>query len=78
MKLKNKLTPYKLRKIKKLLKTCPGGRLVSGACGLVTCDGYAVELINGGGVLHPLAFLDLMSGSPPEPIDILKGRLCKF
>ena len=65
------LTKSELYRIKKHLKSCPGARLVYGVKGLVTYGGYAIEF-GRGGVIHPKAFLDLMDGSPDEPIDILK------
>ena len=68
---KDKLTPAKLRRIKHFLKTRPHCRLVSGVEGSVTCGGYAIEL--GNGVIHPLAFLDIVEGVKNEPIDILKS-----
>lgn len=68
---KDKLTPAKLRRIKHLLKTRPHCRLVSGVEGSVTCGGYAIEL--GSGVIHPLAFLDIVDGTENQPIDILKS-----
>ena len=68
---KDKLTPAKLRRIKHLLKTRPHCRLVSGVEGSVTCGGYAIEL--GNGVIHPLAFLDIVDGTENPLIDILKS-----
>jgi hypothetical protein len=68
--MKTKLTPAKLRRIKELLKSRPNCRLVSGVDGLVTCDGYAIEF--GDGVIHPLAFLDIIDGKKNEPISIFK------
>jgi hypothetical protein len=68
-----KITPANLRRIKELLKLRPQCRLVSGVEGLVTCDGYAIEFA-GGGVIHPLAFLDIIDGEKNDPIDILKRR----
>jgi hypothetical protein len=75
MKRLKRLTPAKLRRIKKLLVDRPHCRLVSGVSGLVTCDGYAIEFNDGNGragVIHPLAYLDLMEEVDNEPIDILK------
>jgi hypothetical protein len=69
---KTKLSPDNLRRIKELLKSRPQCRLVSGVEGLVTCDGYAIEF--GDGVIHPLAFLDIIDGEKNDPIDILKRR----
>ena len=57
--------------VKKLLEDRPQCRLVSGVKGFLTCDGMAIEL-ESGGVIHPLAFLDIMDGTENEPIDILK------
>ena len=72
--MKKRLTEAKLRRIKKLLVDRPHCRLVSGVTGLVTCDGYAIEF--GGGVIHPLAFLDIVDEKENEPIDILnRGRV---
>ena len=68
---RTKLTRGDLARIRKYLRDCPNARLVSGVCGIVTCGGYAIEF-GQGSVIHPLAFLDLMNGTPNEPIDILK------
>ena len=69
---KRHITPKQLVRIKELIATtCPGARLVEGVIGIVTCDGYAIEFASG--VIHPLAFLDMMDGEENEPIDILKG-----
>ena len=61
--MKNRLTKAKLRKIRAFLKDCPNACLVYGVQGIVTCDGYAIEFDDGkgrAGVIHPLAYLDLM------------------
>jgi hypothetical protein len=68
---KDKLTLAKLRRIKHLLKTRPHCRLVSGVEGPVACGGYAIEFDNG--VIHPLAFLDIVDGVKNKPLDILKS-----
>jgi hypothetical protein len=70
---KANLTPDNLRRIKRLLKSRPQCRLVYGVEGLVTCDGYAIEF-GDGGVIHPLAFLDIIDGEKNDPIDIFKRR----
>ena len=70
MKRLKRLTPAKLRRIKKLLVDRPHCHLVSGVSGLVTCDGYAIEF--GDGVIHPLAFLDIVEGKDNPPVNILK------
>ena len=73
--MKNRLTKAKLRKIRAFLKDCPNASLVYGVQGIVTCDGYAIEFDDGKGrvgVIHPLAYLDLMEEVDNEPIDILK------
>ena len=73
--MKNRLTKAKLRKIRAFLKDCPNACLVYGVQGIVTCDGYAIEFNDGKGrvgVIHPLAYLDLMEEVDNEPIDILK------
>ena len=66
MKRLKRLTPEKLRLIKKFLLDRPHCRLVSGVSGLVTCDGYAIEF--GDGVIHPLAFLDIVEGKETRPL----------
>jgi hypothetical protein len=73
--MKKRLTEAKLRRIKKLLVDRPHCRLVSGVEGLVTCDGYAIEFSDG--VIHPLAFLDIVDEKKNEPIDIIlkQGRV---
>ena len=73
--MKNRLTKAKLRKIRAFLKDCPNACLVYGVQGSLTCDGYAIEYNDGNGragVIHPLAYLDLMEEVDNEPIDILK------
>ncbi len=65
------ITQEQLARIKELLEDRPQCRLVTGVEGLVTYDGMAIEF-GDGGVIHPLAFLDICEGRPNEVIDILK------
>ena len=59
------LTPPEIKALVQYAKDNPDRiRFVSGVSGLVTCDGYAVELINEkgqmSGVMHPKCAIDLL------------------
>lgn len=64
------MTPEQLDRIQELLEDRPQCRLVTGVKGIVTCDGMAIEF--DGGVIHPLAFLEMIDGPELQPLDILK------
>ena len=68
------MTAAQLARIHELLKDRPQCRLVTGVKGLVTCDGMAIEFGNGG-VIHPLAFLEMIDAPDNETLDILKGHM---
>ena len=67
------MTAAQLARIKELLADRPQCILVEGVSGIVTCDGMAIEF-GEGGVIHPLAFLDLIDGPENPPIEILKHK----
>jgi hypothetical protein len=63
------LTDTQLARIRELLVDRPQCRLVWSEDEFGS--GYTIEF--DGGVIHPLAFLDLIDGGIFEPIDILKA-----
>lgn len=67
------ITPAQLDRIQELLDDRPQCKLVVGVKGIVTCDGMAIETLDGS-VIHPLAFLDIIDGDEPEKLDILNGN----
>ena len=65
------ITPEQLDRIQELIENNPRCRLVTEVTGLVTCDGMAIEC-EGGLVIHPLSFLQLIDGPEYEVIEVLK------
>jgi hypothetical protein len=59
------LTDSELTQLRQICRANPQLKLVSGVTGIVTCDGYAVEIFHKDGsyygVIHPKSVLDMFS-----------------
>jgi len=68
------LTPAELAMLKELAAANPHIHLDYGVRGTLTCDGWGLR-IDGCGMIHPKAAIDILLDEPMEVIDCLKREV---